>query len=73
MQCKMQGPQAAPEVLAAEDGLGRVKDPSPARGPLGVIRCHRVGDVRQQAPHDERQQHSVAPGAGVPYVQVVPP
>ena len=69
----MQGPRAAPEVFHAKDWLGRVKYPSPARSPLGVIRCHSVGDVRQEAPHNERQQYSVAPGAGVPYVQVVPP
>ena len=68
-----EGHEWSPEIVASEHRLRRVEHPATPGSPLRVVGRNCVGDVGQQPPHYERQQHPVAPGAGVPDIQMIPP
>ena len=67
-----QGLANLPKVILPKHWVRCIKHPATTGGPLCIVNCVRDANVLGQAAQDDRQHHSVAPGAGITHIDMIP-
>ena len=66
-----QGQANLPEVILPKHWVRCIKHPATTGGPLCIVSRVCDANVLGQASQDDRQHHSVAPGAGVTHIHMI--